>query len=204
VKARQGGLLVLALGLLGSQAGHLLAYEARFGTAARQIQSSGAHAYFPTAAKTALGTAAAILVACLFIVALARLLSRRRPAPGPSAPSLVRLVAPLFTLQLALFALQETVEAAVSGAPAIPAATLLLWGTLGQLPVAFAAAIALRWLLARLDGAVSEIKVALSTRWETRPVLAAVPVRVGATSSIASRPISISRFERGPPPPLAR
>ena len=53
---------VLAVGILGSQAGHLLVFQLRFGAAAQQVQSSGAHAYFPALAKTMLGAAAAIVL----------------------------------------------------------------------------------------------------------------------------------------------
>src|SRR5260370_1363799 len=48
-------LAVLGLGLLGSQAGHLLAYQIRFGASAQQIQSPGAPAYFPLVAKAVVG-----------------------------------------------------------------------------------------------------------------------------------------------------
>src|SRR5260370_42705300 len=72
---RRLALAVLALGLLGSQAGHLLAYQLRFGAAAHQIQSTGVHAYFPLVAKTALGAVAAALIGGLLLV---------RPSPLPS------------------------------------------------------------------------------------------------------------------------
>ena len=49
--------LVVAAAVLGSQAGHLLVYELRFGSAAGQLQSTGAHFYFPAVAKTGLGIA---------------------------------------------------------------------------------------------------------------------------------------------------
>src|SRR5260370_35054463 len=41
---RRLALAAVVLGLLGSQAGHLLAYRLRFGAAARQIQRPGPHA----------------------------------------------------------------------------------------------------------------------------------------------------------------
>src|SRR5258708_12704937 len=93
---RRMAFAVLGLGLLGSQAGHLLAYQVRFGAAAQQIQSSGAHAYFPLVAKTALGAAAAALIGPLLLVALPRSLSARRVKP-PSHPSYVTALPAPFT-----------------------------------------------------------------------------------------------------------
>ena len=58
MSGRKKALAIVGLGALGSQAGHLLAYQLRFGAAAQQVQSSGAHSYFPLLAKTALGVAA--------------------------------------------------------------------------------------------------------------------------------------------------
>ncbi len=77
---------VLALGLLGSQAGHLLAYQIRFGAAAQHLQSSGAHAYFPLVAKTALGAAATALIGALLLVGLARILGGRRVKSATEPP----------------------------------------------------------------------------------------------------------------------
>jgi hypothetical protein len=180
VRARRAPLLVLALGLVGSQAGHLLAYEARFGTAAAQLQSSGAHVYFPVVAKTGLGVGAAFLLAAFFVVALARALSGRALRRDEMAPSYLAVLAGLFTLQLACYAAQETAEAALAGIPASSVGTLLLWGSLGQLPVAVMSAIALRWLLARFDAAVSEIR---SIATLTPPRHGLVPAAVALTSA---------------------
>ena len=58
---RRQALIVAAVGILGSQAGHLLTYQLLFGSAAQHLQSSGQHAYFPLLAKTALGAVAAVL-----------------------------------------------------------------------------------------------------------------------------------------------
>src|SRR5437870_9323781 len=93
-------LAFVGLGLLGSQAGHLLAYQLRFGTAAQQVQSAGAHWYFPTAAKTGLGIAALALLVALFILGAGRVAMGRRIEPE-AAPSLMRLLAALYTIQLA-------------------------------------------------------------------------------------------------------
>src|SRR5712664_2268829 len=140
---RRRAFAVLALGLLGSQAGHLLAYQVRFGAAAQSIQSSGAHSYFPLVAKTALGVAAGALIGALLVVGLARILSGRR-VRSASEPSYVSLLAILFSLQLTAFVAQEIAEAIIAGSSAGSAPGLLLWGTLGQLPIAAIGALAFR------------------------------------------------------------
>src|SRR2546425_6889956 len=88
--------IVPAFGLIGSQAGHLLAYELRFGNAAQQVQSAGAHSYFPSLAKTGLGVAALTLLVALLIVGAGRVATGRRIKPE-AAPSFVPLVAALYT-----------------------------------------------------------------------------------------------------------
>ena len=167
--------IVLGCGLLGAQAGHLIAYQVRLGAAAQQVQSSGAHAYFPGAVRTSLGMAAGLALVGLFVVGLARILSGR-PIRRGSAPHYLRLVAALFTVQFLFFAAQEMGEALVGGTPGVSVANLLLWGTLGQLPVAIIAAAGLRWLLTRFDSAVLEIRIAL----------AAVPAPVASLAVVAS------------------
>jgi len=194
-------IFVLGLALLGSQAGHLLAYEVRFGAAAPQIQSSGAHAYLPLVAKTGLGVAAVLILGGLFVIGLARIAGRRRVTPLPAAASYLSLLAALFTIQLIGFSIQETAEAAVAGAPAASVAVLLLWGTLGQLPVAAISALVLRWLVAELESAVQEIRIALElVELGPQVVPAAVMVpnlsgETGLLSSVAGRALS----KRGPP-----
>lgn len=195
---------VLAVGVLGSQAGHLLAYQVRFGVAATQLQSSGAHAYFPGVVRTSLGLIAALVLAGLFVVGLARILSGRSIRPD-SAPNLLRLVAVLYTLQLAWFAGQEVGEALLAGMPADSVAHLLLWGTLGQLPVAVIAAASLRWLLARFESAITEIRVALAAvpKPLSPPIAIAVPVWGHDNRALTLRSVAgASLAKRGPPSSL--
>jgi len=189
--------------LLGSQAGHLLAYQVRFGAAAQQLQSSGAHAYFPTAVRTVLGLAAALALASLFVIGLARVLGPRTVQPG-SAPAYLRLVAILYTVQLAAFAGQEVGEAMVAGLSVDSAAHLLLWGTLGQLPVALVAAAGLRWLLSRFENAVTQIRLALaSTSRHVAPVAVAVSVWINPDHNLALEPTAFASLaKRGPPSSL--
>jgi hypothetical protein len=195
--------LVAGVAVAGSQAGHLIAYQARFGAAAQSLQSTGVHGYFPGVLKASVGVACMLALTGLFVIGLARVLGGR-PDRGQSAPQYLRLLAVLYTVQLIVFAGQEVAEALVAGLPVGSVATLLLWGTLGQLPVAMVAAVGLRWLLARFDSAVSVIRVVLATRLgQPRPVgsvIVAWPAceREPFFASAAGR----SASKRGPPSSL--
>jgi hypothetical protein len=192
--------ILLGCGSLGAQAGHLLAYQMQFGAAGQQIQSSGAHAYFPGVARTSLGMAAGLALTGMFVVGLGRILSGR-PTRRGSAPNYLRLVATLFTLQLLLFAAQEVGEALVAGTPVASVAHILLWGTLGQLPVALIAAAGLRWLVARFEPAVEAIRIALAA---APPPVAYIAVAAPAWVQVECNPplapaAGASLAKRGPP-----
>jgi len=196
VTARRA-LAVLGIGIAGAQAGHLLAYELRFGVAAPALQSTGAHAYFPALAKTGVGLAALALLSSLLVVAAARIVAGRRVQPGTS-PSFVRQLAVLYTIQLACFAGQETAEALLGGTRASSAPLLILWGTAGQLPVAVAAALALRWLDLRLEPALAVLRLGAA------PAGRCVPVAIAWRSwrfSPGLAPLRVIAFSylRGPP-----
>jgi hypothetical protein len=189
-------LLVLGAGVLASQAGHLLAYELRFGAAASQIQSAGAHAYFPAVAKTGLGIASLALLAGLLVVGMARVLARR-PISSAQAPSFVRLLAGLYTLQLSLFAAQETFEALLGGGHAGSAPLLMLWGAVGQLPVAVAATLAVRWLLVHVRPALAALCPEPVPTFLVAPLVLRTPLR-GAAPALAAE-VFASSYVRGPP-----
>jgi hypothetical protein len=194
---------VLGLGLLGLQAGHLLAYQVRFGAAAQQMQSSGAHAYFPLVAKTALGAAAAALIGALLLVGLARILSGRR-LKSASEPSYVSLLAVLFSIQLAAFVAQEVAEAIIAGNRVASAPDLILWGTLGQLPIAVIAALAFRWLSARVEAAVGLIRdlVPVTIALHAAPSIA-IPVYAASDLALLTSRMAWSDLtRRGPPTSL--
>lgn len=193
----------VGVAVIAAQAGHLLAYQLRFGVAAQQLQSSGAHLYFPGLVRASLGIAAALVLTCGFVVGLARMLGCR-PIRLDSTPPFLRLFAAMFTIQLAWFAGQEVVEALVAGAPLSSVADLLLWGTLGQLPVAIVAAAGLRWLLARFEAAVTEIRIALaSVPSRLAPPSIAIPMWVQTKrASIFKSVAGASLAKRGPPPLL--
>ncbi len=194
---------VLGLGLLASQAGHLLAYQVRFGAAAQQIQSSGSHAYFPVVAKTTLGAAAAALIGALVLVGLARILSGRR-IRSTSEPSYVSLLAVLFSIQLAAFAAQEVAEALIAGSSMGSVADLMLWGTLGQLPIAAIGALAFRWLSARVEAAVGVIRDVVGATVSSPPAgPVAIPLYAASDQAwLTSRFVWSTLAKRGPPPSL--
>lgn len=190
---------MVLVGGVAAEAGHLLTYQLLFGATALQIQSSGAHAYFPALVKTALGATAAITLGALLIVGLARIL-RGRVHRG-NVPSFLRLLAVLFTIQLAVFAAQETTEAALSGVPGTSIDGLLLLGTLGQLPVAVLATFALRFLLVEVAPALAEVHLYLTAPQQPLGLVAALkPLPVAeAEHLLGSRLIAHPTRKRGPP-----
>jgi hypothetical protein len=201
VTARRTWPAVLGLAALGSQAGHLLAYQLRFGVAAQHVQSSGAHGYFPLVAKTSLGAVGAAVVAGLLLIGLARVLTGRPALRAIAGPSYVGLLAVLFTIQLACFVGQEVGEALLAGAPVDSAPHLVLWGTLGQLPVAALAAVALAWLARRYESVVGDVRAVLSARPTFLP-LAALANPLWVTLGLAlllSQVADASLAKRGPP-----
>jgi hypothetical protein len=154
-------LLIPLVALAGSQFGHLIAYQLRLGPQAPAVQSHGVHSYFLFMVGLAGGVLSASLILGLLLLGALRLLLGRRRGfrPGGHWPILETL-ALLFTLQLAVYLAQETLEAWLFDIPAAPAAALLLWGSLGQLPVAAVAALGLSWLSTRLQGALRELRAA--------------------------------------------
>jgi hypothetical protein len=188
----------LAVALVGSQAGHLLAYALLYGPVAGRMQSTGAHSYFPTFVKTAFGLAAGFVLLSMVAVGLARLLAGRR-LESSSSPSYVRLLAMLFCVQLTFFVVQESIEMA-AGAPATSAPALLLWGSLGQLPVAVLAALAFRWIAVRVAPAIASLLRPVAPAFRLTPYivsLRAQPVPIDIVTSIETLSLTLTR--RGPP-----
>ena len=187
---------MLATALTASQAGHLVTYQLRFGGAALDIQSSGAHEYFLAPAKTAIGVVALAMLAALFVVGFGRIAAGRRLQADSTTP-FVRTLATVYSLQLAVFVVQETAEALLGQVHLASVPALLLWGAVGQLPVALAAALAWRWLGARVRPAIAAIRCALTVRPfvpAVSPIVLAAPVYVWTRDRL--------RFDftrRGPP-----
>lgn len=181
-----------------------MAYQLRFGVAAQHLQASGSHAYFPALAKTGLGMLAAFTIGGLFVVGVARLAGGRALRRDPSAIPYLRLVAAMYTIQLAVFAAQELGESAVAGTARPSLTVLLLWGTLGQLPVAVLGAAGLRWLLIRFRSAVEVIGAATAqVRLDTAFAPLLQPLAIASGGALPrSRAARASLAERGPPSSL--
>jgi len=197
---------LIGLAVAGAQAGHLLAYDLRFGAAAQQMQASGAHAYFPLFVKTALGAAAMLLLAALLVIGAARAVARgpRPRAASGGGPSFVNLLATVFTLQLAWFMAQEMAEALAAGLPPPGAENLLLWGMLGQLPMALVSATVLVWLGRRVEAAIAQLgsvaPASVQLLFTVPPALQPVALDGALATAHASR----SRIvKRGPPTSFA-
>jgi len=193
-----GGALI-GFGVLLSQLGHLLVYQLQFGSASLAVQSTGAHAYFPTLVKTSLGLGAAAALASLLVICAARFITGTRGRAIAGGPSYMRLLPALFTIQLVFFALQESVESMAAGTAVAAAPHLLLIGSVGQLPVALLGALAFKWLLVRFESAVAEIRIALASVPKSNDPLVVV-VSAWSRDDLVRRPIaSASLAMRGPP-----
>ncbi|HEX6489050.1 MAG TPA: hypothetical protein VF137_09320 [Candidatus Dormibacteraeota bacterium] len=193
---------LLVIGLAGSQAGHFLSYEARFGAGAGQLQSSGVHAYYLPLATALAGGVGSVLLVGLLLVAWARVFSaggRVRHATG--SWRVFDAFAALFVLQLTVYAGQESVESLAGGLRQPLLLDLLLWGSLGQLPVALLGAIALTWWSTAVGGAVAAIEVGLVEVRPVRLVLSASPARPDGRSRalILQQCAPASFAKRGPP-----
>ena len=191
---------LLAFGALLAQAGHIIAYQLEFGAAAQAVQSQGAHAYFPGLAKTSLGVMAVVVLSSLLLVGFARLLPGRAVVVTSRGPSYSSLLAILFTIQLGCFIAQETIESLVAGEAVPSALNLIFLGTVGQLPVATLAALALKWLAIRVDAALvalrTEPAVELCAAAPTT-LLQPLPELVPVSTLAGSCPIVF--IKRGPP-----
>jgi hypothetical protein len=193
------GAALVGFGALLAQLGHLLVYQLQFGSAALAVQSTRVHAYFPALVKTSLGLVAAAVLVSLLVIGAARLAAGGRIRAVGSGPSYVSLLGALFTIQLIVFGVQETVESLAAGTPVITAPHLLLMGSVGQLPVAAIAALALKWLLVRFESAITALRVAFSSlRLPITPT--AMAISAGNQLDIVVRPVLGSALaKRGPP-----
>lgn len=189
--------------LAASQVGHLAASELRQGPYALAPDSSGAHAYVPALTTVALGAAGAALLAALLVVAAARV--AWSSCGARSAGGRVRripaldLAAVLFALQFAVFLGQETLEAAARGGPLPDATSLLLWGCLGQLPVALLAGLVLSWVGARFEAAVERLLASAGQPLAPRPTVPASRGRAPARPRERAWCRAGAVSQRGPP-----
>lgn len=143
VRRARSVFFVAALALPLAEFGHTVAYGLR-------VSSRGAHSYFPTVLGAAGAMAGGALVAALAVLVLAKLLAgatpRRRPWPFPL------LFCGLLAMQVTVFLVQEGLEAHT-----LPGTAAVAAGLVAQQPVALVAALALRWLSARVGPALEAI-----------------------------------------------
>jgi hypothetical protein len=187
--------------LAASQVGHLLTTELRHGPAAVALYGTGVHAYAPTLATVALGAGGAVVLAALLVVAAAHAVRTggRAAIVRPVRDSLLDLSAALFVVQLAAYAVQETLEAAAGRAGLQSPGDLVLWGCVGQLPVAVLAALVLRWLRAGVDAAVADLAATAGRPLAARTALAPARRWVAARPALRCGPAARAATGRGPP-----
>ena len=191
---------LLAFGALLAQAGHLIAYQLEFGAAAQAVQSQGAHAYFPGFAKTSLGMVGVLVIGSLLLVGFARLLPGRPVVVTSRGPSYMSLLAVLFSIQLACFIAQEMIESLAAGEPVPSALNLIFLGSVGQLPVAVLAAVALKWLAIRVEAAMLVLRTELAVELFTAaPNTIVLPSPELVPVSVLARSCPIVFIKRGPP-----
>jgi len=197
--SKRFGWWVLGTAVIGSQAGHLLAYQLRFGDAAMQLQSTGAHQYFLSSARTGLGIAALAVLGLLLLIGAGRVASGRRLPADTPAP-FVRTLAAVYTIQLACYVVQETAEAMAGGGRLGSAPSLMLWGAIGQLPVAISVTIALRWLGARVRPALAAVRLAAAITVQEFTCAVSAPRLRFAISRVAPHDVLAAGFSRRGPP----
>jgi hypothetical protein len=126
-----------------AELGHLIGHGLR-------IPQDGVHTYFPTALQAAGALVGAGLLAALAVLVLARILAGEVPRRKPWSFAL--LFSGLLFAQMGVFLVQEGLEG-----HALPTLATVAIGLLGQQPVALVAALALRWLSARLGPALASL-----------------------------------------------
>ena len=177
---------LLALPL--AEVGHTLTYAVRYGPPGLELQTVGVHGYFPTALRLSVAGVGLTLLAAVCVLGLGRILLGRglgltRTGGRPFLPLL--LVA--MVVQLDVYLVQETVETLLAHEPYTFATlgSVLAWGLAGQLPVAAASALGLRWLSFRLEATIEGFRGAFQ--------LTARLLRPGPPLAVEVRPAPISR-----------
>jgi hypothetical protein len=136
-------LVVAGLAVPLAEVGHLIGHGLR-------IPQDGAHAYFANLLQAAGALVGVGLLAALAVLVLARILAGEVPRRKPWSFAL--LFSGLLFAQMGVFLVQEGLEGNT-----LPALATVATGLLGQQPVAFIAALAIRWLSARLGPALASL-----------------------------------------------
>ncbi|MBO0689245.1 MAG: hypothetical protein J2P40_06720 [Candidatus Dormibacteraeota bacterium] len=195
---------LLALPL--AEVGHTLAFVARYGPPGLELQTVGVHGYFPTALRLSAAGVGLTLLAAVCVLALGRiLLGRGLGLTRTGGHPFLSLLLVATVVQLDVYLVQETVETVLAHEPYTFAtlASALAWGLAGQLPVAAANALGLRWLSFRLEATIGGVRSAfqLSARL-LRPVPPlAVAVRPAPMSRarVVGEQAGAAFAKRGPP-----
>jgi len=196
------GAVALAFPL--SQLGHQVAYLVRYGTDGLAYQSRSVHAYFPDMIKASGALLGLLALAVVLVLGAARVVRGGRSA-GTAATmrrgvSCREALAFLLCIQLQLFLTQEIMEMVAAGQHVGLLDLPVLWGLVGQLPVALLAALAVSWLSGRLVAAVRELRLARSPRRRERPVLLVQVWVEPARAALLSATAPATLGKRGPPP----
>lgn len=183
--------------LVCGQSGHLLVYQLRFGDRAIEAQSTGGHAYFPALMSCVLTLAGLAAVVSLGVIGAARAAAGRRSGRSIVRPSVIDLLAVLFTLQLGMFGVQEAVEGALSGGGLEP--VVLVYGVACQLPMALVGAVALSLFLARFHEAVERLRDLTHRPWPWLWPAARPRLRAAVAPRLAPQHLLACPASRGPP-----
>jgi hypothetical protein len=166
-----------------AEVGHLIGHGLR-------IPKDGAHAYFANVLQAAGALVGVGLLGALAVLVLARMLAGEVPRRKPWSFAL--LFSGLLFAQMGVFLVQERLEG-----NALPALATVATGLLGQQPVALVAALALRWLSARLGPALASLAPRRPELAILPPLLRPAPAFVVATCR-AARP-GRTGGQRAPP-----
>jgi hypothetical protein len=141
-----------------------------------------------------------VLLGLLLLLGVARYMVGLRNDRLPEAGWAVGpLLLTLAGAQLAIFAGQELAEASLAALPPTPAAQLLGWGVLGQLPVAMLAAFGLSWFSARVRRAIRRLRRLRPVMLLPRASFSAAPAWAAANfARLYQGPLS-ELVNRGPP-----
>jgi hypothetical protein len=154
--------LIACLALPFAELGHAVAYWPH-------VPGTGAHLYFPAVLEVSGVLVAALLLTALAVLGAARVLEGRRREDR--AWPFAMLFFGLLAAQLAIFLVQEGLEARSLPGPATVTA-----GLLGQQPVALVGALLLSWLSARLGPAIATLLALLRPQAVIQQVLPAASV----------------------------
>jgi hypothetical protein len=191
-----------ALALPLSQLGHQAAYLAHYGPAGLAYQSRSVHAYLPELVKASGALLGAVALAAVLLLGAARLASSAdAPAAARRDVGRAEALGFLLCIQLQVFLVQEAIELLASGHHVGLLDLPLVWGVVGQLPVAALAALGVSWLSGRLVAAVRRLRPAPSPRRRERQ---APLVQTWVEPPLAARLSAMAPatlVKRGPPVP---